>query len=90
MSIERRLSKLEKDARIGASDRKPGLSEEVMAEARRVAATCDRWEDLAAYLRTLQKDEPSDVISLDDRQRERAVTDAFARSLFDEVNSSPI
>lgn len=90
MSIERRLSKLEKDARANTIDRQPGLSEEVMAEARRVAATCGCWQDLAAYLRTLQMGEDDDVISLDEMQRSKAVTDAFARSMFDEVNPSPI
>lgn len=87
MSIERRLSKLEKDARIGMLDRQPGLPDELMAEARRVAATCSCWQDLAAFLRTLQKGE-DDVISLDERQRAKAVTNAFARSLFDDVQSS--
>lgn len=88
MTIKSRLSKLEKDARIGASDRQPGLSEEVMAEARLVAATCGCWQDLAAFLRSLQKTEGSAVISLADRERNRAATDAFARALFDDLRTS--
>lgn len=87
MSIERRLSKLEKDARANTIDRQPGISDELMSEARRIAATCGCWQDLAAYLRNSQKTESSAVISLADRGRNRAVTDAFARALFDELRT---
>lgn len=87
MTIKSRLSKLEKDARIGAVDRQPGISEELMAQARRVAATCSRWQELAGFLRSLQRVDDDAVISLADRERNGAVNDAFARALYDELRT---
>lgn len=88
MSINRRLAKLEEHHRSMATpNRPPGVPEGVMDQARRVAATCERWQDVSDFLKTLMSDE-GEVVSLDRKRQTDAVVDAFARGLFEEVRAS--
>lgn len=87
MSIKNRVSNLEKHSRsAGDPNRVPGIPDELLTELRKVAATCATWQELDAHLKARTKREEQ-IISLDERRRSDAVTDAFARSLFDEVRS---
>jgi len=83
--IKTRIAALEQSHR-GASHatRPPGIPADAMQEAHRVAAVCNNWEELAAYLRSRLVEEDQDVVSLEERRRIDAVLNASARTIFDE------
>lgn len=83
--IKTRISKLEQTARVrNGSGRQPGIPDEVMEDARRVAAVCTTADELAANFKTRLPVQKGEVVSLDDRRRTDAVLGAAARSIFDE------
>lgn len=88
MSFQSRVTKLEQTARtIADSDCPPGIPDELAKQMRQVAATVGKWQDLEAYIATLESQSLDEVVSLEDRRRSDAVRKALARSVFDEVHS---
>jgi hypothetical protein len=83
--IKTRIAKLEETSQEASpASRPPGIPAEAMREARRVAAVCSSWEDLAAYLRSQLVLEDQDVVSFEERRRVDAVLNASARTIFEE------
>lgn len=86
MSFDRRLLKLEQRSRaITAMNGQRGLSNEAFAAVRRIALTCESWQELAIALEAMQSDQDGAFTSLDEKCRNKAVVAAFARVLMDEI-----
>ncbi|MDE0878321.1 MAG: hypothetical protein OSB00_06600 [Sphingomonas bacterium] len=89
--IESRIAKLEQIAQGRQSPATtPGLTDGALANIRRIARTCNNWQELAAYLRSRLPAEDQGVVQLETKRREEAALCAAARTFFDEANSAAI